>query len=290
MATYTQPLGASFGRTYANLLSLVRYWVVDAGGTTRIAATNTGITEVADADGGASLSGQYEVSATFDDTWVFPIKVKWGIVGYPGLVIPDIIQSPPAAINASGQGKLQAGTGAGQLDFTNGVLKGNVTQWNGTNVATPDTAGHPKVTIKDGTGTGEIALTNGAIDQVLQTIEAGNVLTLETLADGILTPSKFADGAITAAKIATGAIDADALASDAVVEIANGLLDLTDGIETGETLRQFLRIIRAVLAGVSDATDPDAGTVVFKRKDGTTALTVIYNAQGDRTNVTIGSV
>jgi len=42
----------------------------------------------------------------------------------------------------------------------------DVTKWNGTAVATPDTAGHPKVTIKDGTGTGEIALTSGAIDNV----------------------------------------------------------------------------------------------------------------------------
>jgi hypothetical protein len=42
----------------------------------------------------------------------------------------------------------------------------NVTQWNGTAVATPDTAGFPKVTIKDGTGTGEIALTSGKVDEV----------------------------------------------------------------------------------------------------------------------------
>lgn len=37
----------------------------------------------------------------------------------------------------------------------------SVTQWTGTNVATPDTAGYPKVTVKSGTGTGEVSLTSG---------------------------------------------------------------------------------------------------------------------------------
>lgn len=37
----------------------------------------------------------------------------------------------------------------------------SVAQWNGSNVATPDTAGYPKVTIKSGTGTGEISLSSG---------------------------------------------------------------------------------------------------------------------------------
>lgn len=42
----------------------------------------------------------------------------------------------------------------------------NITHWNGTAVASPDTAGYPVVTVKDGTGQGEIALTSGAIDNV----------------------------------------------------------------------------------------------------------------------------
>lgn len=41
------------------------------------------------------------------------------------------------------------------------IVDVSVTQWNGTAVATPDTAGHPKVTVKSGTGTGEISLTSG---------------------------------------------------------------------------------------------------------------------------------
>lgn len=37
----------------------------------------------------------------------------------------------------------------------------DVTKWNGTAVATPDTAGFPKVTVKSGTGTGEVNLSGG---------------------------------------------------------------------------------------------------------------------------------
>lgn len=68
----------------------------------------------------------------------------------------------------------------------------NVTGWNGTAVATPDTAGYPKVTIKDGTGTGEIDLTSG----------------------GVLVSA-----------IAANAVTASALATDAVAEIADGVWD-----------------------------------------------------------------
>lgn len=43
------------------------------------------------------------------------------------------------------------------------VLDVSVTQWTGTTVAAPDTAGYPKVTIKNGTGTGEVSLSSGAV-------------------------------------------------------------------------------------------------------------------------------
>jgi len=42
----------------------------------------------------------------------------------------------------------------------------NVVEWAGTDVATPDTAGYPVVTIKDGTGTGEINTASGAVVNV----------------------------------------------------------------------------------------------------------------------------
>jgi len=45
----------------------------------------------------------------------------------------------------------------------------DVTEWDGTAVATPDSAGHPKVTVKDGTAQGEILTTTGKIDNVILT-------------------------------------------------------------------------------------------------------------------------
>ena len=63
----------------------------------------------------------------------------------------------------------------------------NVTAWNGTAIPGVDTAGYPKVTIKDGTGAGEIDA------------DAGKV--------------KLADGAITSAVFATGAIDSNSMAA-----------------------------------------------------------------------------
>lgn len=76
----------------------------------------------------------------------------------------------------------------------------DVTKWSGTAVGTPDTAGYPKVTIKDGTGAGEIDTSNGGVKV-----------------------ATFAAGAIDANAIATDAIDADALADDAVALVKAGL-------------------------------------------------------------------
>lgn len=47
------------------------------------------------------------------------------------------------------------------------TLNADVTQWNGSSVATPDSAGHPVVTVKDGTGAGEINVTSGVVDSNL---------------------------------------------------------------------------------------------------------------------------
>lgn len=73
-------------------------------------------------------------------------------------------------------------------------------------------------------------------------------------ADGI-TANSFADDALTAAAIATGALGADALASDAVNEIADGLLDRANAVETGLTVRQALRLGAAADAGTLSGAD-----------------------------------
>lgn len=72
------------------------------------------------------------------------------------IVIPTVTD----ITNAVG---VKTGTGANQLDVTNGRIKADTVYWNGSAVATPDTAGYPKVTHKTGTGTGEISLSSGAV-------------------------------------------------------------------------------------------------------------------------------
>lgn len=110
------------------------------------------------------------------------------------------------------------------------VSQADLIAWLSTALATPDTAGYPKVTIKDGTGTGEIDTTSGG---VLVAAIANNAITANAINADAITNAKIADdaiavenikdGAITAAKIASDAIDADAIKADAVTEIQNGL-------------------------------------------------------------------
>lgn len=79
---------------------------------------------------------------------------------------------PNAAAEAAG-GLYTRGTGAGQINQpANGMIDGNVVRWNGTAVATPDTAGYPKITIKSGTGTGELALSSGVADADVKKVNA----------------------------------------------------------------------------------------------------------------------
>lgn len=72
----------------------------------------------------------------------FRIKAAEATAGYPAVTV-------------------KPGTGTGEINVASGVVPANVTQWSGTNVASPDTAGYPKVTIKNGTGTGELSFSSG---------------------------------------------------------------------------------------------------------------------------------
>jgi hypothetical protein len=74
--------------------------------------------------------------------------------------------------------------------------------------------------------------------------------------------------------------------------IAVALLDLADGVETGETPRQWMRLVRSVLAGqgATSGASPNI-TTAYRRKDGsTTAITVIYDEDGNRTSSTPGTL
>ena len=72
--------------------------------------------------------------------------------------------------------------------------------------------------------------------------------------------------------------------------VAGALLDLPNAIETGNTLRQLMRMLRAALVGglARAAVGPDVQET-FKRPDGSTSFTVTHDADGARTGSTIGT-
>jgi hypothetical protein len=108
------------------------------------------------------------------------------------------------------------------------------------------------------------------------------------LADNAISSAKLATGAITAGKFATGALDANALATDAVTEIANGILGLSNGVESSLTPLQCLRLMTAVLAGEVSVS---GNTITFYRPNGSTAaLSITVDASGNRTARTIGTL
>lgn len=170
-----------------------------------------------------------------------PNPTNFGLFSIDGNGRVDVIKIAGTTQTARDIGAsvlLSSGTGTGQLDFTSGVVKANVTQyggsngtfasgrpevnashfggtagtfssgrpevntthWKGTAAGTVDTAGYPVVTIKDGVAAGELSLSAGKV----------KVATI-------------ANNAITSYTLAADSIGASQLAADAVTEIQSGL-------------------------------------------------------------------
>lgn len=143
-----------------------------------------------------------------------------------------------------------------EIDLKN---EADVVGWNGTLVPGVDTAGYPKVTIKDGTGAGELDTSSGKVSLV--------------------------DGSIAAATFAAGAIDAAALAADAGTELAAAVLAATVESEGTVTLAQALRLMLAVLTG--ETTVSGATYTVLTHNGNATRVTFTLNASKERTAVTL---
>jgi hypothetical protein len=105
----------------------------------------------------------------------------------------------------------------------------------------------------------------------------------------------MASDVVTAAAIAADAIGASELAADAVAEIAaaitvptaeenaDALLDRSDGVESGLTPRQCLRLAIAALCGVSMVT---AGQRIYRSTDNAKSRITATVSNGDRSSVT----
>lgn len=158
-----------------------------------------------------------------------------------------------------------------------GTPKADVSHFGGT--AGTFSGGRPEVNTTHAAGTawGSGAITAGSI--------AADAITAAKIADGAIDAATFAAGAINAAAIATDAIDADAVTADAANEIADALLDRTAGVETGLTLRQWLRLAASVLFGKASGL---ATTTAVYRDFGDTKdrITATVDADGNRSAVT----
>lgn len=144
-----------------------------------------------------------------------------------------------------------------------GLLPANVTQWLGQAVAAVTVNGVPEV---------DVTHFGGSAGTFSSGRPEANV-------------NAIANGAITANAVATGAFDADALATDAAQEIADALLDRSAGVETGLTVRQWLRLAASALFGKASG----AGSATIRYRDvGDTKdrITASVDADGNRTAVT----
>ena len=88
-----------------------------------------------------------------------------------------VLGDPQVAMDSNGAVLIQTGSGTGQLDFTSGVVKANVTQLLGTAWLTPGTAGTPDVNAKLIGGTSQTGADVGADATTLVARVAGNVNT-----------------------------------------------------------------------------------------------------------------
>lgn len=112
-----------------------------------------------------------------------------------------------------------------------------------------------------------------------------------SVASGGITAASLATDAITAAKIAADAITSSELAASAIQEIADGLLDRTDGVEpasggTERTVREAMRLMLAALCG--KASGLATATATYRdTNDGTDRIVATVDADGNRTAVTL---
>ena len=122
---------------------------------------------------------------------------------------------------------LSTGTGTGQLDFTTGVVKANVTQFGGS--AGTFASGRPEVNASHIAGS---AVSTSSAQIGVNVVNAAGTawgsgaITAASIAANAITSAKIATDAIGAAQIAADAIGASELAADAVAEIQSGLSTL----------------------------------------------------------------
>lgn len=194
----------------------------------------------------------FEASTTALNLAPLSIEVELVAVDNQDAVRGGMTALPNANAEAAG-GLFTRGTGAGQINQTNnGEIDVNATRLSG-----DATAADNAEAFFDGTG---YAGTNNVIPTV----------TTVTTVSGL----------------AADSVTASALAADAANEIADALLDRSNGVETSVTPRGALRAMLATTTGV--IADAATTTNTFKNPAGaTTRVTATVDSSGNRSAITL---
>jgi hypothetical protein len=102
------------------------------------------------------------VHVTGDDAGMYDLELAAANVNYLGRAVL-ILTNASAHVPVWHEFMILPAMVYDSLVLGTDTLNADTTQWNGTNVATPATAGYPAVTHKVGTGTGEIDITSGVV-------------------------------------------------------------------------------------------------------------------------------
>jgi hypothetical protein len=134
---------------------------------------------------------------------------------------------------------------------------------------------------------------DGIVDTILVDTSTDLPASLAAISSALVTIAGYIDTEVAAIKAKTDTLpaspaatgDAMTLTSGERTSVATALLDLADGVETSETVRQCLRLLRAALVGKSDSFP--VGPVHFRdRADSKNRITATVDADGNRTAVT----
>lgn len=135
-------------------------------------------------------------------------------------------------------------------------LDANVTQWSGTNVAAPDTAGYPKVTHKVGTGTGELAIASGRVESDMKLWKAVDADTQFKNLNGYLDDGLAQSGGASQITLRAGASAIDNAYTGAVIKFVAGT-----GIGTQpRRITGYVGATKVATVSPAWATQPDGTT------------------------------
>ncbi len=160
------------------------------------------------------------------------------------------------------------------LASTTNITAGTITT--ATNLTNAPTAGDFTATMKTSIGTAVAASAVASVTGAVGSIGTGGIAA-----------ASFAAGAIDNAAIAADAIGSSELATSAVTEIANGLLDQTDGIETGITPRSGLKLQTAAAAGKLSGAATTTVVIRNAAADSKDRITATVDANGNRSAITL---